>query len=150
MPLTSADKLEIMELASRYNWAIDHRRAEEFADLFTDDGKFEAYGQTRAEGRAQLIAYIQKAAAAGHKSRHWICNAVIEEGKENAGNTARLRLYVMAIDISEGIRPYIMGDYDDTLVKVDNKWKFKLRSVRLCAGKSWTEGGLAKAAEAQK
>ena len=146
MTLTAADELEIMELTSRYNWAIDHRKPEEFADLFTEDGKFVAYGETRAEGRAQLIAYVQKAAAAGHKSRHWTCNTIIEDMRENAG-TARLRMYVMAIDISDGIRPYIMGDYDDTLVKVNGRWKFKLRSVRLCAGKSWTQGGLSKAAQ---
>ena len=148
MPISPADELEIMELAARYNWAIDHRQAEEWADVFTEDGRFEAYGQTRAEGRAQLVAYIRKAAAAGHKSRHWISNAIIEEG--NAGDTARLRLYVMALDISEGIRPYIMGDYDDALVKVNGRWKFKRRSVNLCAGKSWTQGALAKPAEAQK
>ena len=29
MPLTADDKIEIMELASRYNHAIDHRRAQE-------------------------------------------------------------------------------------------------------------------------
>src|SRR5712671_5469689 len=102
MPLTAADELEIMELASRYNWAIDHRKPEDFADLFTDDGKFEAYGETRAAGRAQLIAYIQKAAAAGHKSRHWTCNHIIEGEAEAKSGTARLRMYVMAIDISEG------------------------------------------------
>jgi uncharacterized protein (TIGR02246 family) len=144
MALTAADVLEIMELAARYNWAIDHRNAEEWADVFTEDGKFVAYGQTRCEGRAQMLAYIEKARAAGHKSRHWICNSIIEEG--GAPDTARLRLYVMAINISDGIQPYIMGDYDDTLVKVNGKWKFKLRNVNLCAGKSWTQGGLSKAA----
>ena len=140
MPLTAADKLEIMELGSRYNHAIDHRRAEEWADVFTADGKFESYGELRAQGREQLVAYIDKAAAAGHKSRHWTSNAIIE----GDGDTARLKLYVMAIDISEGIRPYIMGEYDDTLVKVNGLWKFKVRRVTLCAGKSWTQGGLDK------
>ena len=138
VPLTSADRIEIMELASRYNHAIDHRHAEDWADLFTDDGKFMAYGECRAQGRAQLVAYIHTAAAAGHKSRHWTSNAVIE----GDGATARLKLYVMAIDISEGIRPYIMGEYDDSLVKVGGGWKFKERNVTLCAGKSWTQGGL--------
>jgi uncharacterized protein (TIGR02246 family) len=147
MALTAADELEIMELASRYNWAIDHRNAEEWADLFTDDGKFMAYGETRAVGRAQLVAYVEKAKANGHKNRHWTANAIVEEG--GAPDTARLRLYIMAIDISEGIKPYIMGDYDDTVVKVGGKWKFKQRNVNLAAGKSWTQGGAAKAAASQ-
>ncbi len=138
MPLTPADRIEIMELASRYNHAIDHRRAEEWADVFTDDGKFVAYGEVRAQGREQLVAYIHKAAAAGHKSRHWTSNAVIG----GDGDNAQLKLYVMAIDISEGIHPYIMGEYDDALVKVGGRWKFKVRNVTLCAGKSWTQGGL--------
>lgn len=142
MALTEGDRIEIIELASRYNHAIDHRRAEEWADLFTEDGRFIAGGELKGEGRAQLEAYIHKAAAAGHKSRHWTSNALIE----GDGNMAKLKLYVMAISISGEIRPYIMGEYDDTLVKVGGRWKFKERRVTFCAGKSWTQGGLAKPA----
>ena len=144
MALTEADRIEIMELASRYNHAIDHRRAEEWAELFTEDGRFMAGGELKGEGRTALEAYIRKAAAAGHKSRHWTSNAVIE----GDGKTARLKLYVMAIDIGGDIRPYIMGEYDDRLVKVGGQWKFKERNVTFCAGKSWTQGGLAKPAAA--
>ena len=140
MPLTAADRLEIMELVARYNWAIDHGNAEEWADVFTDDGKFVGYGELRAQGREALRAYIEKSKAAGHKKRHWTSGAIIE----GDGNNARLQLYIMAIDISEGIRPYIMGEYDDTLVKVNGAWKFKVRNVTLCAGKSWLQGGLKK------
>ncbi len=56
----------------------------------------------------------------------------------------RLKLYIMALDIAEGIRPYIMGEYDDTLVRVDGRWKFRERNVTLCAGKSWLQGALTK------
>jgi len=140
VPLTPADKLEIMELVSRYNWAIDHNNAEEWADVFTADGRFLAYGEVRGEGRDNLLAYIRKSAAAGNKKRHWTSNAIIE----GDGDRARLKLYIMALDISAGIRPYIMGEYDDTLVRVDGRWKFKERNVTLCAGKSWLQGALTK------
>ncbi|MBM3347974.1 MAG: nuclear transport factor 2 family protein [Betaproteobacteria bacterium] len=140
MALSAADKLEIMELVSRYNWAIDHDHAEEWVDLFTADGRFLIDGEVRGEGCDNLLAYTRKSAAAGNKKRHWTSNALIE----GDGDRARLRLYIMALDISEGIRPYIMGEYDDTLARVDGRWKFRERNVTLCAGKSWLQGALKK------
>ncbi len=134
MPLSVADKVEIMELTSRYNHAIDHQRAEEWADLFTEDGVFKVGDSVRAEGRAQFVAYVQEAKADGVCTRHWTSNAVIE----GEGEIARLRLYVKAYNLAGGTlgAPYVMGEYDDTGVKVNGRWKFKLRHVRFAAGKS--------------
>lgn len=130
MALDTADELEIMELVARYNYAIDHRRAEEWADVFTTDGELWADGERRAGGRAGLIEHIHKAARTGQKIRHWPCNPLIE----GDGLTARLRMYVLAWDITEGIRPKILAEYDDDLVKTDGRWKFKVRRVSAAAG----------------
>ena len=130
MPLNAADKLEIMELVARYNFAIDHRRAEEWADVFTADGELWADNALRATGRAALVEHIRKAERTGQKIRHWPCNPVIE----GEGNRARLRMYVLAFDIAGGIRPQIMAEYDDELAKIAGHWKFKVRRVTACAG----------------
>lgn len=130
MALTSADKVEIIELAARYSHAIDHLEAEAYAGVFTEDGELYAEGKLRARGRAALMENIRKAAAAGLTRRHWNCNAVID----GDGDSARLRLYIMAVDYSRSLTPYLMGEYDDTLVKANGRWKFKVRKVTLCAG----------------
>ncbi len=130
MPLSAADELGINELVSRYNFAIDHRRAEEWADVFTGDGELWADNQQRAAGRDALIEHIRKAERTGQKIRHWPCNAVID----GEGDRAHLRMYVLAFDISSGIRPKILAEYDDDLLKVAGQWKFKVRRVTACAG----------------
>ena len=130
MPLTTSDKVEIIELAARYSHAIDHLDANAYSEVFTEDGELYADGKLRATGHAALAENVRKAAAAGLKRRHWNCNPVID----GDGKTARLRLYIMAVEYSKSLTPYLMGEYDDVLVKVNGKWKFKLRRVNLCAG----------------
>lgn len=128
--LNEGDKVEIMELVARYNHAIDHRRAEEWADVFTEDGELWADGALRAGGRPALVEHIRKAERTGQQIRHWPCNPIIEGGN----GSARLRMYVLAFDIVGGIRPKILAEYEDDLVQQEGRWKFKVRRVTACAG----------------
>lgn len=130
MALSTQDKLEIMELAARYAFTIDRRMAEEWADCFTDDGLMISGNGNRVEGRAAFLEHMRKARESGKKVRHWGCNHIIE----GDGDTARLQMYLMAVDISDGIKPYVMGEYDDTVVKVNGRWKFKVRRITFAAG----------------
>lgn len=130
MPLTAEDRLEIMELAARYSFALDRRLGEEWADCFTADGVMVSGNGNRVEGRAGFIEHARKSKAAGRQVRHWGCNHIID----GDGDKARLRMYLMAVDIGSGIQPYVMGDYDDELVRENGRWKFKLRRVNFAAG----------------
>lgn len=134
LSLSTADRLDILKLIAKYNFAVDALDPEGRADCFTDDGVFRAGNAVRASGRQGLIDYVTQSAARGNRLRHWTCNAIIDSTGENS---ARLRCYVMAFNLADGIeRPYVMGDYDDALVKIGGTWKFKLRQLNLCAGKS--------------
>jgi hypothetical protein len=130
MPLTSDDRLEIIELAARYSHAIDHLDAEAYANVFTEDGELYAGQTLRAAGHAALKANIAKAEAAKVSRRHWNCNPIVD----GDGSTARLRVYLMAVEYTKSLSPYLMGEYDDELVKLNGKWKFKRRRIMLCAG----------------
>lgn len=131
MPLTLEDRFAIDELIARYCFAIDHGEPEAYAACFTEDGEMYADGRLRGKGRAALAANIRKANEQGLHRRHWPCNAIIE----GDANTARLRLYVMTFDIDKSLTPYLIGEYDDALVKVGGQWQFQRRSVNLSAGK---------------
>ncbi len=132
MRLTADDKLEIMELAARYNFTIDRHQPEAWADVFTDDGELWSDGKLRGAGRAALEDYMRASAKRGLNTRHFTSNAVID----GDGDQATLRMYVMAWNITDGsMVPYVMGAYDDVLVKVNGQWKFKLRRVTPHAGK---------------
>ena len=132
MPLTTDDKLEIMELVSRYNFAIDRREPEGWANVFTEDGALWSDGNLRAAGRKDLEEYMRLSARNGHPIRHFTSNTLIE----GDGDHATLRMYVMAWNIANGgMVPYVMGEYDDILARVDGRWKFQLRRVTPHAGK---------------
>ena len=132
MPHSVEDKLAINELVAKYNMAMDHVQAAEWADTFTDDGDLVIDGKSIAKGRAALTAMVEGAAKGVYRGRHWVCNSIID----GEGNTARLRMYVLSFAINDGIVPRVMGEYDDTLVKANGQWKFKTRNITFCAGKS--------------
>ena len=132
MPHSTEDKIAINELVSRYNMAMDHLQAAEWAATFTDDGELVIDGKPIAQGKAALTAMVETAAKGVYRGRHWVCNSIIE----GEGDTARLRMYVLSIAINDGIVPRVMGEYDDTLVRQNGQWKFKTRRITFCAGKS--------------
>ncbi|HEY1720370.1 MAG TPA: nuclear transport factor 2 family protein [Magnetospirillaceae bacterium] len=131
-----ADKIAITELVARYNHAIDHQDAVTWANLFTEDGILITNDQIRAQGRTALLAYAQSAPPEGRSRRHWTSNVLIEID----GNTATLKAYVMVFNLAEGLSaPYLMAEYDDCLVKSDGQWRFRLRHMRVLAGRSFDD-----------
>ena len=56
MPLTDADRREIVELVARYSWALDiDRDAAAVADTFQEDGVFVS-ARGRREGTVKLCS----------------------------------------------------------------------------------------------
>ena len=123
MPLTTADRLEILNLAARYNHAFDSQQSDAWADTFTPDGIFES-SNGRAVGREELRLYNANREGATTR-RHWIDNIVIE----GDGDTAQLRCYLWLIDITKGGAPVTTGAYNDDLTRIDGVWKFTHRRV---------------------
>lgn len=133
MDLAPLDRQLITELTARYNLAVDALEPEGWAGVFTADGALIVNGVVQAEGRAGLLAYMTKRRTAGKPLfRHWINNLVMDGLGDGH---ARLRAYVMAFRIDTGdlIAPYILGDYDDEVVKEDGAWKFRVRRMTVVA-----------------
>jgi hypothetical protein len=126
------DKQEISELAARYIYAMDHYKPQDWADTFTEDGELRVNGKTVCKGSKARLEFATMAAKTGLKYRRWMSNWQIDVD----GDTARLRLYVLAFAINDGITPTVMGEYDDSLVRVGGKWRFQTRHVTFCAGAS--------------
>ena len=57
MPVSEKDYAEILHLAGRYAFAIDHNKPEEWADCFTSDGSFESNIQGRFTGREDRVRF---------------------------------------------------------------------------------------------
>lgn len=122
MALSTADRLEILELVARYNHAIDSGDGPGWADTFTEDGVFEtARGKT--EGRDALAKFVEGFATNMPGARHWNNNHVIEADGDGATHTCYLML------LRPGADPASTTRYVDRLVKVGGAWKFAHRNV---------------------
>lgn len=123
-PLTALDKLEIMELAARFEVALDKENAENFVGVFTDEGKIIAFGSV-SEGPEQLReAMYQMLNAFARDRRHCTTNAIIEgDGREAVMNS-----YLIVFNRSDLGRTGSAA-VKDTAVKLNGKWLLKSREI---------------------
>jgi ketosteroid isomerase-like protein len=128
VPLTTQDRLEILELAARYSHATDHGDAEALADTFTEDGVFEVAGMGEPrKGRAAHLAATSAPRPPGLVMRHFTSNPVIE----GDGDTATMKLYVEVKNLGAGGQPLLLGCYHDELRREHGAWKFARRNVEV-------------------
>ncbi len=124
MPLSVADRLEILELAARYNHAIDSGDGKGWAATFTPDGVFET-SRGATTGTAALAQFAETFATRMAGSRHWNDNHVIE----GDGDEATHRCYLQLLRTGEQAGIISTGRYDDRLRRVDGAWRFVHRTV---------------------
>ena len=123
MPLSIEDKLEIQELAARYNHAVDSGDGAAYAATFTDDGVMAA-GEMKLEGRDALEQFAKGFGQSQNSPRHVISNIVVE----GDGDHATLRAYIQMFVMDNGRQQIATaGKYNDDLIKKDGKWRFVRR-----------------------
>jgi uncharacterized protein (TIGR02246 family) len=122
-----ADRIEIRELAARYNNAIDDGQLDEFLELFTDDAVFEVAGSPPAKGKAEIAALIS-AFPTGHI--HATTDAVVRVDGDLA--TQRCTLICLGRRRDRGEQSVIAtGRYADDFVRTASGWKFTKRLAAL-------------------
>lgn len=63
-------------------------------------------------------------------TRHIVTNVVIERDPDSNAATARSRFTVYQATDSLPLQPIIVGDYEDDLELVDDRWVFRRRIMR--------------------
>jgi hypothetical protein len=123
--LSTQDYIDIEQLYSSYNHAIDSGDAEVWAGTFTPDGTFNKF-----TGHDQLVGFIQtwKEKMNGGNRRHWNTNLRILPSKEGASAS----VFLMLVDVSTK-SIVATGMYNDTLVKSASGWRFKTRQTKMDA-----------------
>jgi hypothetical protein len=120
------EKTAILEVFARYCFYTDLGRAEDYANLFTEDCDWDGGPFGRQQGRANLLAFIKQGAGAT-ALRHHNTNIVIDVN----GNEARAASYVTVYGVAEQTPViFFVGCYIDHLVKRDGRWYFKQRKIR--------------------
>lgn len=137
---TFADVLAITRTIARYGRFADQRRSADMADLFVPDGRMLMFRPRTSEpaeapgGRDQLIAAFD-ALAAFVATSHVLSPSDVEI----EGDLARAHTYCMSHHISETpegrVRFTLADRYEDTLVRVDDRWLFRERRKYT----DWTE-----------
>lgn len=125
MELTTADLVQIQQLAARYNHALDTADGDAWAATFTSDGTFtDADGTHR--GPVELAAFARRFAERLRGATHWI-NEVVIEGR---GDEATMRSCFHLSGVRDGeTEAVISARYEDRLRRIDGEWRFASRTV---------------------
>lgn len=132
--LTPEDYMEIMTLYAKYPLYLDSGNGEGYADLYTEDG---AFGD-RVVGREALIEFASGRSTSTSTVHHVHMTPVITPTPEGANGT------VLNFFIDVGANPPAItraSQYNDTLVKTTDGWRFKKRVNGPVPGTENQDGG---------
>lgn len=115
------DTFEIVNLVIEYNVAFDAGDPR-FAETFTDDGIFDSSLNGVIEGHQELIRFLNDFGSR-YSGRHFTSNHVVTTDGDKGRHESYFYFLV-------GSKIATVGRYEDELVRVDGKWKFKRRIFR--------------------
>jgi hypothetical protein len=141
--LSAEDRLDIIELTARFDWAVDTDDWDEFERLWLPDAEFVTPGGSYrgAEGLAEFTSVFRKlgpgARQKGFAARsryHLPINFVFERGGDP--DTVRYVAQFMGPRIREdGAAAFASGWYDDLVRRTPAGWRFARRVFT-----AWDEG----------
>lgn len=125
------EKDAIHETIANYCFYVDAGELDKWADLFTDDGIFDAGDLGRCTGKDAIRAFIEPTLRPWSKTmppaKHCVMNEIITVN----GTEATAKSYIVVI-VAKGegeLVTSLAGRYEDQLVKQGVRWLFKSRKV---------------------
>ncbi|MCZ1072680.1 nuclear transport factor 2 family protein [Rhodococcus sp. A5(2022)] len=113
----------IRSLDARYCRHLDDGDWDALMDLFTDDGEFD--GLSRPRGKAEMREFFAGLAAGGLTTFwHFITNMEIDLDR------ATVRSFLWQPCVTDGAPAIAAGRYTDEVVKVDGRWRYRVKQVR--------------------
>jgi uncharacterized protein (TIGR02246 family) len=124
--LSTEDRMAIQQLAARYNHAIDSGDGAAYAGTFVEDGVLDA-GQLVLEGREALEQFASAFPGSVLCPRHVATSLLIDGGGDGAVLRAYVQMYAL---VGDPPRQTITasGTYTDSLVKLEEGWRFVRRT----------------------
>ncbi|MCY3633618.1 MAG: nuclear transport factor 2 family protein [bacterium] len=130
-----ADEQAVINLASRYCWALDTQEFEELRNIFTPDA-FAILGGTQCYGIDAIIQRISSALTRLDVSHHLVGSHVVTVD----GDRATHQCYLQAQHVLQGTEGgdlwMVAGTYDDKMVRTPDGWRISQRIL----SRVWTEG----------
>ncbi len=122
MSLPPEDTIEILQLYSRYNTAIDTGDGKAFGDCFVPAGIFDS-GMSTIEGQQGICEFATQTHSAMPGLRHNATNIVIDGDGATATGSAFLIVYL----VDGGHKVITTGRYADELTRTSEGWRFTQR-----------------------
>ena len=122
------DRAEIRELTARYGRYFDDGDAEEFANLFMEDGSMEVVGGPTTNGRYELTEMCKQVPWG---TMHVTVDATVEVDGDSAVQV--VNIVVLGRPATRKDKPTFVGTgrYVDDLVRTTEGWRFSKRRVTL-------------------
>jgi ketosteroid isomerase-like protein len=123
------EKDAIHETIANYCFHFDSGEFDKWADLFTDDGVFDAGQRGVHKGKDALRAFLKNIPLTG--GLPMVKHCVMNEITKVSGGEATSKSYIVVIrSKGEGaLVNGLAGRYEDQLVKQGDRWLFKTRKV---------------------
>ena len=130
VPLTALDRLEIIELPSRYADALDRLEPEKLRLVFTDDAVWEVVDDLRLVGIDEIMDFMGNPDV--HPGAHLMTNIYVDSVDEDAdgGPIVHLRSRgIFPVGPSDPQNPTTVfyGHYSDEVVRTGTGWRIRHR-----------------------
>lgn len=124
MELTASDKLEIMELAARFEMALDKEEVENYLAIFVEDGTVQGFWGT-ATGKEQLRqGFFAMLDTFARGRRHCTTNAVIR----GDGSEAVMESYLLVFN-RDDLHRIGSAAVTDRARKIAGQWYLASRQI---------------------
>lgn len=124
MELTAADKLEIMELAARFEMALDQEEVEKYLEIFVEDGIVQGFWGT-AIGKEQLRqGFYAMLDTFARGRRHCTTNAIIR----GDGSEAVMESYLLVFN-RQDLNRIGSAFVTDRARKIEGQWYLASRQI---------------------
>ncbi len=119
-----ADELAIRNLFAAYTDAINRRDADEAMRVYADESTLTMMERPMVTGRANITEVLRATLA-----RYQLVTQMVHSGVVQLdGDRARARWQVTEMQIvNDGSRRFIVGRYEDKLVRLSEGWRFQHR-----------------------
>ncbi len=123
-----ADRLEIVELLTRYATALDHRDWKLLDALFAPDVEGH-FGGRALHGTEAIRAMIRSLLDGCGTTQHLLSNFRIELAGDTARSTCSVRAFHAGRGAAEGQTYELFGEYRDELSRRPEGWRVVKRSI---------------------
>lgn len=131
--ISPEDRVAVMNLIADYAFRLDSSDLDGYVDNFAPDGVFDSTNG-RFEGREAIGTLVAGILETGRAGKHSQLRHVMGLPRiEAKGDRLYAETYVIipATTNDGQIRVRMSGTYTDVIVKVDGRWRFAVRHIRM-------------------